>query len=91
MSKYSSHISQFLDYTLAPAMNKYSVRLAAIESEGYDGVAIRALRKKLFLLLPVYDFLQDYVDGEEECEFTVLTDLVAITGLEVLAFTKATI
>lgn len=91
MSKYSTHVKQFIDYTLTPEINACNIKLASIEAEGFASATITALRDKLFLLIPVYDFLREYVDGNEECEFDTLTELMSITGLEVLAYTKKTI
>lgn len=85
MSKYSLHINQFLQNSLNPEIATANLRLASAEEFGYNSPVISGLRKRMDTLLPVYDFLSEYVDGDEECDWSVLQTLMSITGLQVIS------
>ena len=85
MSQYSDHIGQFLTQVLEPEIVIHNIRLGSMEEFGFDNKVMRALRHRLHHLIPVYDFLQEYVDGEEECDWVILRDLMVQTGLGLLS------
>lgn len=85
MSQYSLHVNQFLENSLLPEIDKLNIQLASMEEFGYDSIAIVNTRIRVNKLLPVYDFLNEYVIGEEECDWVTLRNLMSATGLGILS------
>ena len=85
MSDYSNIIRPFLDEQLIPEILKLNLELVSLEEFGYQNDRIIALRNRITKLTPIYDFLIEYVDGEEECDWYILRDLMSMTGLAILS------
>ena len=81
MSQYSLQIQAFIDKSLAPKIKKLNLQLISMEEFGYDNIKLRAARKAVNKLIPIYDFLNEYAKGNEEAEWKVLRDLISATGL----------
>lgn len=85
MSQYSQHVSQFILNSLSPEIDRLNVELSSMEEFGYDSKEIRDKRKRVNKLVPVFDFLNEYIVGDEECDFSILRNLISMTGLGVLS------
>ena len=85
MSEYSQTVSTFLVGSLIPEIDSLNLKIASMEEFSYNSDTLNSMRLRVNRLVPVYDFLLEYVEGEEECDFTILTTLISLTGLGVLS------
>lgn len=81
MSQYSLHVGQFLQNALIPEIEKLNLSLTSMEETGYDNNAIQITRSRLVKLTPLMEFLIEYVEGNEECDWSILSDLITLSGL----------
>lgn len=85
MSQYSSLVNRFIINSLLPEIDSLNMSLASMEEFGYNSTPINLVNEKLSKLLPVYDFLIEYAEGNEECEFGIIEKLMNITGLSIMS------
>jgi len=83
MSEYSSNISEFIEITLLPKIDSLNFQLNSYEEFGYNNSRITSITLELSRLIVVYDFLIEYVNGDEECDWNILRDMITATGLSV--------
>jgi len=81
MSQYTVQIDQLLINHLKPEIDRLNKSLASMEKMGYSNKAIKDTRIKLNKILPVYDFLYEYVHGKEELDLSILKVLINNVGL----------
>jgi hypothetical protein len=85
MSKYSAVIDTFINNSLLPEINSLNLKLCSMEELGYDSPKLSSYRSRVNYLLPIYDFLNEYVKGEEEANWSDLQSIMSITGLNNLS------
>jgi len=83
MSEYSSHISEFIEITLLPKIDSLNFQLNSYEEFGYNSDRMIRTTLELSRLVVIYDFLIEYVNGSEECDWPTLRDMITATGLSV--------
>jgi hypothetical protein len=84
MSLYSNRLNLFLLNSLEPEINRLNLQASSLEEIGFENEYLLGVRNKLEKLIPIYDFLKEYADGGEECDWSDLIELIRITGLDIL-------
>jgi len=83
MSEYSEHINRFLEAALLPEIDMLNMKLSSYTDFSYNGKSSKKLMLRLSQLVTIYDFLLEYVNGDEECELSSLRELISLTGLAI--------
>ena len=81
MSIYSEQINTVVHNRLIPEISKLAIDVAAIEQYSYSGEPFVTYKKRLTYLSLLYDFLTEYVDGDEEMDNTKLVNIVNLLGI----------
>ena len=81
MNNYTKAINKFLSKVMTPEMLYIHTQLVSLEEFGYESAAILDYRKRLDTLAPVYSFLNEVVDGEEEYNWQDLKMFIDMAGL----------
>jgi hypothetical protein len=84
MSKLTVLVDQFILNSLQPEMDRLTIALLNMEKYGYNSPSIQETRRKLNSLVPVYDFLREYADGNEEATDADIRDLISISGMSLI-------
>ena len=85
MSQYSEIVKPFLKESLAPEIERLTMKLASLEEFGYDNDEMMSIKQYLTKLLPIYDFLTEYAYGYEECDWYMIRDIMSMTGMSILS------
>jgi len=81
MSEYTTQVDRFIIDSLQPEIDTLNLSLTSMEEYGFENVSITDTRRKVSALMPVYQFLKEYVHGKEECDLVTLRQLISATGL----------
>lgn len=81
MAQYSKQIQAFIDGKLTPELDRLTIELATLTSLGYNSNVINAISNRINSLTAIYNFMVEYVNGNEECDWSILEKLIEYTGL----------
>lgn len=81
MNNYIKATDRFLTQTMTPEMVRIHTHLVSLEELGYESPTIQEYRNRMNVLAPIYSFLSETVEGEEEYLWQDLKMLIDMTEL----------